>query len=134
MLFKKSIFQSPQTSPPINIISYLPIFNYLQSNWRAPCSSSYSPESHILYEDPSVLSYFNLELFRTALLEVSVWIFILVYSSCKIKSNRSNNFSTYYSFQHFTISTLHYYTITLFHHFTTLTFHHFTILITVSSL
>ena len=82
MLWKKSIFQSPQTSTSLNIISSFTVFNYLQSNWRTTYSSYHSAKSHMLYEALATHRIYNLELFRTDLLkcpsELSSWYKVVV--------------------------------------------------------
>ena len=81
MLWKKSISQSPRTSPPINIISSFYVFTFLQSNLWTPYPSSHYAKSQMLYESSEVRPTANIELFRTALLnypsELSCWYIVV---------------------------------------------------------
>ena len=80
-------------------ITVVPFFGVPYYVWRLGISPFYQP--WIIYD-------FSLKLF--------VWVSMFVYNCCIRKINRSNTFSTYESFQKFTISPLNYYTIPPFHH------------------
>ena len=111
---KKYIHQLPRPSTFINIISWLPVFTSLQSNWITPYYLSHSAKSQIIYEDSEVYPIFNLELFRTSILKDMSGLSCCYKVVVKVKVPKTIISAR---MTHFAISPFHHLDISTFQHF-----------------